>query len=102
MQLIIIKIKTKLKNRSHRYDINSHRSRHGHECSKYKKCLTMVMLVCIKQHLSNIEAQFMVKLSNTEAELKKSVVYKKKHVLENVDKVFSNVQNSKKSNFFLL
>ena len=42
----------------------------------------------------------MVKLSNTEAELKKSVVYKKKHVLENVDKVFSNVQNSKKSNFF--
>ena len=44
----------KLKNRSHRYDINSHRSRHGQEYSKYKKCLTMVMLVCIKQHLSNI------------------------------------------------
>ena len=54
MQLIIIKIKMKLKNRSHRYDINSHRSRHGHEYRKYKKCLTMVMLVCIKQHLSNI------------------------------------------------
>ena len=37
----------------------------------------MMMTVCIKQHLSNIEAQFMKKLSNTEAELKNSVDYKK-------------------------
>ena len=29
----------------------------------------------VKQDLSNIEAQFMKKLSNTEAELKKSVYY---------------------------
>ena len=37
----------KMKNRSHRYDINRPRSRHGHIYSKYKKCP-------IKQHRSNI------------------------------------------------
>ena len=37
----------------------------------------MMMLVFIKQHLSNIWTQFRTKLSNTEAELKMSVAYKK-------------------------
>ena len=44
----------KMKNRSHRYDINRLRSRHGHEYSKYKNYLTMTMVLCIKQHLSDI------------------------------------------------
>ena len=35
------------------------------------------MDVCIKQHLSNIWSSVHEKLSNTEAELKKSVAYKK-------------------------
>ena len=43
-----------MKNRSHRYDMNKPRSRHGHKYSKNKKCLTVMMLICIKQHLSNI------------------------------------------------
>ena len=47
-QLIIMK----MKNRSHRYEINRSRSRHGHKYNKYKKCLSMLM--CIKQHLSII------------------------------------------------
>ena len=34
--------------------INRPRSRHGHKYSKYKKCLIMTMLICIKQHFSNI------------------------------------------------
>ena len=38
---------------SHRYDINRPKSRHGHRYSKQKKCLSMIMLICIKQHLSN-------------------------------------------------
>ena len=38
----------KNKNKSHRYDINRPRSRHG----EYKMCLSMIMLVCIKQHLN--------------------------------------------------
>ena len=43
----------------------------------------MMMLLFIKQHLSNIETQFMRKLSNTGAELKKSVAYKNKRVMFN-------------------
>ena len=39
-------------NRSHRCDINRIRFRREHKYSKYKKCL--VMLICIKQHLSYI------------------------------------------------
>ena len=35
-------------------DINRPMSRHGHKYSKYKKCLSKMMLTCIKQHLSNI------------------------------------------------
>ena len=45
--------------------------------TKYKMCLCIMMVICIKQHLSNFEVQFMKKLSNTEAQLKKSVAYKK-------------------------
>ena len=43
-----------MKNKSHKYDINKPRSRHNHKCSKCKKSLSMMMLICIKQHLSNI------------------------------------------------
>ena len=39
-----------------------------------------MMLICINQHLRNTEAQFIEKLSNIEAELKKSVAHKKKSV----------------------
>ena len=41
----------KRKNRSHRYNINRPRCRHGRKYSKYSTyimCLTMMMLVCIK------------------------------------------------------
>ena len=34
------------------------------------------MLICIKQHLATFQAQFMWKLSNTEAELKKAFLIK--------------------------
>ena len=48
IQLIIMKMKMKKKNRSHRYNINSNRPSHEHKFSKYKKCLSMMMLKCIK------------------------------------------------------
>ena len=48
------KIKLKMKNRSHRYDINRPRPRHGHKYTKYKLCLSIMMVYCIKQHPSNI------------------------------------------------
>ena len=44
----------RMKNRSHRTDIDRPRPRHGHKYSKYKMCLSIMMVTCIKQHLSNI------------------------------------------------
>ena len=67
-----------MKNRLYRYNINRPRSRHGHNYSKYERSLSMMVLICIKQHLSNIWSSIHEKLSNTEAELKKSVAYIKK------------------------
>ena len=52
--MIMKKIKMKMKNRSHRYVINRPRSRHRRKYSKYKKCLSIMMRICIKQHLSSI------------------------------------------------
>ena len=40
--------------RSHRYDKNKPWFRNEHKYSKYKNCLTIMMLICIKQHLNNI------------------------------------------------
>ena len=60
-----------MKNRSHRYDINRIRSRHGHKYTKYKTCIGIMIVICIKQHLSNILSSIHEKLSNTEGELKK-------------------------------
>ena len=75
-----------MKNRSHRYDMNRHRSRNGHKYSKYKKSLNVTMPLCIKQLLRfesaefPFKAQLIKKLSNTEAELKKRVTYTVKPV----------------------
>ena len=40
--------------------------------------LGKVMCINYKQHFAKFEVQFIKKLSNTEAELKKNVAYKKK------------------------
>ena len=52
--VIIMKIKMKSNKRSHRYDIHRTRSIHGHKYRKYKKYFCMMILICIKQHLSKI------------------------------------------------
>ena len=41
------------------------------------RCLSMMILISIKQHLATFETQVRKKLSNTEAELKKRAAYKK-------------------------
>ena len=69
--LIMTKMKMKMKNRSHRYGKNRPRSRHGQKYSKLKKCLSVMMLICIKQDLSNIWSS--IKLINTEGELKRFI-----------------------------
>ena len=43
-----------MKNKSSRYEINRPRRIHGHKYTKYKICLDIMMVICIKQHLSNI------------------------------------------------
>ena len=68
------------KDRSYRSDKNRSRSRDGHKCIKSKKFLSMITLICIKQHLSNIWSSIHEKINNTETELKKSVAYKKKRL----------------------
>ena len=54
MCLSIMKMMMKMKNRSHRCDINRPRSRHGRKYIKYIICLAMMRLISIKQNLSNI------------------------------------------------
>ena len=47
-------MKVKTKNRSHQYNINRPTSRHGFTyTNKHKKRLSMMMLICIKQHPTN-------------------------------------------------
>ena len=48
------KMRLKMKNSPYRYDINGPRSRHEHKYTKYKMCLCIMVVICIKQHLSNI------------------------------------------------
>ena len=49
-----MEMRLNMKSRSSRYDINRPRRRHGHKYTKYKICLDTMMVICIKQHLSNI------------------------------------------------
>ena len=43
-----------MKNRSQRYDIAKPWLRHGHKYTKYKMRLSIMIVICIKQHLSII------------------------------------------------
>ena len=67
-----------MKNSSHRYDINRPRFRHGHKYSTYKKNLTMMILICIKQHLRNTwrSVHTTLRLSLKSVAYKKSVYFR--------------------------
>ena len=51
--LIIMKMRLKIKNRSRRYS-NRTRPSHEHKYTKYKMCLSVMMVMYNKKHLSNI------------------------------------------------
>ena len=79
-------MKLKTKNRSPIYDINGPGLRYGHKYTKYKntkniKCIMMV--ICIKQHLNHIWSSIHGKTKQHWGWVKKSVAYKKKHVVLN-------------------
>ena len=42
-----MKMRLKMKNKSHRYDINRPRLRYGHKYTKYKICLSVMMVICL-------------------------------------------------------
>ena len=72
--LIIAKMKMKMKTGSHIYNINSPRSRH---LVHIRSVSVWWCLYVLRNTWAKFEAQFMRKSRNTEAELKKSVAYKK-------------------------
>ena len=49
-----MKIILKIKNWSQRFDINRPIPRYGHKYTKYKMYLSKMVVICIKQQLSNI------------------------------------------------
>ena len=57
-----------MKNRSHGYDINWPRTRHGHQYTKYKLCLSIMMVIYIKQHIKNIWSSIHEKVNDTHRE----------------------------------
>ena len=70
-----MKMRLKMKNISHAYDINRPTSRHGHKYRKHKMCLSLMMIICIKQRLSNILSPATVRLSRKKALLIKKRVF---------------------------
>ena len=68
--------------RSYRYDINRPSSRHGHKCSKYKKELSKMMLICTKQHVSNIWSSIHEKVKQHWGWVEKKPCLLKKPVIE--------------------
>ena len=46
--LIIMKIRLEMKNRLRRYDVKKTKPRHGHKYTKYKTCLSTMMVMCNK------------------------------------------------------
>ena len=68
--------------RSHRYDKNKPWFRHEHKYSKYKNCLTIMMLICIKQHLNNIWSSIHEGVQQCWGLVEKNVAYIKKYVVK--------------------
>ena len=68
--------KAAIKNRSHRYDMNRPRPRHGHKYTKYKMCLNIMMVICTKQHLSNIWNSIHEKIKQLWGWVKKKMLLK--------------------------
>ena len=70
----------KIKKRSHRYNKDRPRSRNGHKYNKYKKCLSMTMLIRIKQHLTNISNSIYEEVKQHWGWVEKALLIEKKHV----------------------
>ena len=65
------------KNSSLRYGINRPRPRNGHKYTKYKMCLRIMMVICIKQHLRNMWSSTHEKVKQHWGWVEKKRSYKK-------------------------
>ena len=75
--------------RSQRYDINRPKPRYEHKYTTHKICLSIIMVICIKQQLGNICCLIHEKVEKkAEAELKKRAAYIKKRVFHLRKKTF--------------
>ena len=70
-------MRLKTKNRSHRYGMDRPKTRHGYKYTKYKICLSIMMVACIKQHLSKIWSSIHEKVQQHWGWIEKSINYKK-------------------------
>ena len=70
-------MRLKMKNKSHKIEINRLRPRRGHKYIKYKMPVSIAMVICIKQHLSNIWSSTHENFKQNWDWVEKSVAYKK-------------------------
>ena len=70
-------MKLKKENRSYRYDVNRPRPRHRHKYTKCEMRLGIMMVKCIKQHLSNTWSSIYEKVKQQWGWVEGSVAYKK-------------------------
>ena len=80
MQSVIMKMKTKMKIDSRENGINRPKYRHGHKYSTHMKRISMMMLICIKQHLSNIWSSVYDNVKQHRGWVEKKRCLYKKHV----------------------
>ena len=66
-----------MKNRSHIYDINRPRPRHGHKYTNYKMRLNKMIVISVKQQLSNVWSLIHEKVKQHWGWVEKNVAYKK-------------------------
>ena len=66
-------MKLKMKNKSQRHHIDRLKPRHKY--AKFKMCVSIMMVICVKQNLSNIWSSFHEKKKQHWGWVKKSVAY---------------------------
>ena len=57
-----MKMRLKMKNRSHRYDINRTSPRHGNRYTIYRMCPSVMMVVCINPYFTFLLSDITTKL----------------------------------------
>ena len=70
-------MKLKMKNRSQSCDLNWSRTRPGQRYTKYKMLLSIMIVICIKKHPSNIWSSVHENVKQHWGWIKKRVAYKK-------------------------